>query len=89
MCVNGAEHELLPSPKLTQVLLIASSSEAETVTVTVAPSLAGLGETLVIDTVGARSLTVRLTAVEVVERPAASVAFAVKLNTLEATPPVL
>ena len=70
-------------------MLIASSSVAETVTVTVAPSFAGLGETEVMDTVGARSLTVRETAVEVVERPAASVALAVILNTFEVAPPVL
>ena len=87
--VKGAVQELLPSPKLTQVFDIASSSEALTVTVTVAPSFAGLGETLVIETVGARSFTVRLTAVEVVERPAASVAFAVILKIFDATPPVL
>jgi hypothetical protein len=89
MWVKGALHELEPSPKLTQVLLMASSSVAETVTVTVWPSVAGLGETLAMLTTGARSLTVSETAVDVVDRPAASVALAVMLKLLDATPPVL
>ena len=69
--------------------MASSGSVAETVTVTVAPSFAGLGDTLVIDTVGARSLTVNETAADVLVLPAASVALAVMLNTLLATPPVL
>jgi hypothetical protein len=87
--VNGAVQLLEPSPKLTQVFEIASSSVAETVTVTVAPSLAGLGETLVMLTVGARSFTVKDVAAVVVVRPAASVALAVMLKTLEAELPAL
>jgi hypothetical protein len=86
--VNGAVQLLEPSPKLTQVFAIASSaSAAETATVTVAPSFAGLGETLVIETVGARSLTVSEVAADVVVRPAASVAFAVILKEALGTVP--
>ena len=88
MCVNGAEQLLEPSPKLTQVLDIASSaSEALTVTVTVAPSLAGLGETLVMLTVGARSFTVSVFVPEPV--PAVFVALTVIVKILWAAVPTL
>jgi citrate lyase alpha subunit len=76
-----------PSPKLTQVFAIASSSEVVTVTVTGDPSVALAGALTL--TVGARSLIVIEAAAEVVVLPAASVAFAVILNTLLATPPAL
>ena len=85
--MKGEVQLLEPSPKLTQVFAIASSSEVVTVTVTRLPSFADPGALTV--TVGARSLIVMEAAVEVVDRPAASVAFAVILKTLLATPPVL
>jgi hypothetical protein len=85
--VNGEVHELEPSPKFTQVLLIASSSDVVTVTVTSDPSFADDGALTL--TVGARSLIVMEAAVEVVLRPAASVALAVILKALLATPPAL
>jgi hypothetical protein len=73
---------------LTQVFEIASSSVAVKPRVTGEPSLTGLGKTLVIVTVGAKSLTVSVVVLEVV-RPAASVAFTVIVKIFWATPPVL
>jgi hypothetical protein len=85
--VNGAVQLLEPSPKVTQVFAMASSSEVVTVTVTGEPSLADAGAFTL--TVGARSLIVIDAAVLVVVKPAASVAFAVMEKLFEATPPAL
>jgi hypothetical protein len=84
--VNGLVQLLEPSPKLTHVLAIASSSVAVTVNVTGEPSFAERGPVTL--TVGARSfIVIEVVAVPVL--PAASVAFAVIVKLLLATPPVL
>jgi hypothetical protein len=83
--VKGAVHELELSPKLTHVFAIASSSVAVTVTVTGDPSVADNGAVTL--TVGATSLIV-MEVVAVPVRPAASVALAVIVKLLLATPPV-
>src|SRR2546425_4037330 len=70
------------------VLEMASSSVTVKLAVTVPPTATGFGETLVIVTVGARSLIVIDAVLEPV-LPAASVALTVMVNALLATPPVL
>ena len=87
-CVCGlAPQELKPSPKLTHLVVTASSSVAVKLTETVVPTLAEFGETLTIVTVGARSLTVTIAVFEPV--PALFVALTVTVKTLLSRPPAL